>query len=599
MTGGRNEQPVPPPAGSACDEAAVRRQLDRILQSPAFASSPQLCAFLSYVVDQRLKGNESRIKGYTIAVEALGRANSFDPAADPIIRVEAARLRRLLGEYYDGPGAGDPVVIDVPKGGYVPVFETRAAPQAPPARAGGDPLGRSRLPWVVAGSAAAALLVLAAVAGLNLWPDPDRGAVPPVAAVTPETTGSPAGAPLFKGELPRVHVAEIAVDGEAPQPATFSPAKVQANLATALGLFSEIELSERAEEADYAVEGRASFTDGAVFLSFLLVYTPEHEIVWSALFDLTYDRNAADLAEDRIVRNVAGAIARPYGVIFNHAASHRDDASQVSEEYRCVLQTFNSQRRFAPDTNARSRDCLTALAQRQADFKPARALLPMLYVDAARYGAESEQERRASLAQALVLARHAVAAAPESARAHQALQSVLLFLGRSDEALEAGRRARQLNPYDTDIMASHASTLIMLGEDADGLALMLEARRASPGYPAWYDTMVVFAAHGMGDLERVRKEAVRIRDDDTLPGLLARILAAGDGAAVALTKDAAKDGARAGNGDADYDMLKKLVAQRPEFERDPAAALDRIFPSPHLRGELLDALRKAGLKAPS
>lgn len=582
MTGGNIEQPGDHNTDTLCGETAVRSQLEAILQSPAFAGSPQLRAFLSYVVDQQLQGNASRIKGYTIAVEALGRATSFDPAADPIIRVEAARLRRLLAEYYQGPGASDPVLIDVPKGGYVPVFQIReatpAAPQDVPAQAASKTSTRRR---TFALALAACLLLAIGITGYFLQPyfSPQEAPLP----TANEATNKKPSAPLYKGELPRIFVASIALDGEARQSASFSPAKVGINLAEALKLFSEVELSETAADADYRVEGRASFTGDQALLSFVLIYAPEQDIIWSALFDLTYDSNAADLAEERIVRNIAGAIARPYGVIFNHAASHHDDASPVSEGFRCVLLTYNSQRRFAPDINARGRDCLTSLAGRPQTFAPAQALLPMLYVDNARFGSTNEHDRKASLTQALTLAKHAVAAAPENARAYQSLQSALLFLGHNDEALEAGQNARRLNPYDTGIMATHGSALIMLGDLEEGLKLLLQARRLSPGHPAWYNTMIVFAAYGKGDQSMARKEAAQIQHDDTPSGLLARILVA--------------------HGDSRVDegshLLKKLRSQWPEFDKDPQAALGRAFPSPSLRKQLLPALRAAGLKTPS
>ena len=84
--------------------------------------SPQLVAFLRYVVEATLRGEQDRIKGYTIAVEALGRGDDFDPQDDPIVRVEATRLRRAMRNYYENGGKGDPLHIDLPVGRYVPVF---------------------------------------------------------------------------------------------------------------------------------------------------------------------------------------------------------------------------------------------------------------------------------------------------------------------------------------------------------------------------------------------------------------------------------------------------------------------------------------------
>ena len=78
----------------------MRAALDHVAASEAFRGSPQLVAFLRYVVEATLRGEQDRIKGYTIAVEALGRGDDFDPQEDPIVRVEATRLRRAMRKYY-------------------------------------------------------------------------------------------------------------------------------------------------------------------------------------------------------------------------------------------------------------------------------------------------------------------------------------------------------------------------------------------------------------------------------------------------------------------------------------------------------------------
>jgi len=111
----------------------VSDQLSRILASAAFREAPRLTQFLTFVVEAALAGNAERIKGYTIAIEALGRRSDFDPETDAIVRVEAGRLRLALARYYAGPGANDALVIDLPRGSYVPVFRERASAPASPA----------------------------------------------------------------------------------------------------------------------------------------------------------------------------------------------------------------------------------------------------------------------------------------------------------------------------------------------------------------------------------------------------------------------------------------------------------------------------------
>lgn len=113
---------VPSPS---VDEA--RCILSKILSSPEFSSVIQLRAFLAYIVTAAIENRPDEIKGYTIAVEALGRDTSFNPVSDPIVRVEAARLRKRLSTYYAGTGNDDPVIIEIPKGSYAPIFVYRAS----------------------------------------------------------------------------------------------------------------------------------------------------------------------------------------------------------------------------------------------------------------------------------------------------------------------------------------------------------------------------------------------------------------------------------------------------------------------------------------
>ena len=101
----------------------IRAQLGHILASRAFDASRRNRAFLRFIVEESLAGRADRIKAYTIATSVLGRDEAFDPQADPIVRIEASRLRRSLERYYLIAGQDDPVRIDIPKGGYVPSFQ--------------------------------------------------------------------------------------------------------------------------------------------------------------------------------------------------------------------------------------------------------------------------------------------------------------------------------------------------------------------------------------------------------------------------------------------------------------------------------------------
>lgn len=100
----------------------IIKSLERVLTSEEFASSPNLRKFLSYIVEQTLIGKEADLKAYSIALDAFDRTKDFDSQIDPVVRVQAGRLRRNLREYYNGSGATDPIRIEVPRGSYKPTF---------------------------------------------------------------------------------------------------------------------------------------------------------------------------------------------------------------------------------------------------------------------------------------------------------------------------------------------------------------------------------------------------------------------------------------------------------------------------------------------
>ena len=113
---------------SESDQKAIREQLDRILKSGPFLHAPRRQRFLEYIVNETLAGRGERLKGYSIAQEVFDRSDAFDPNVDPIVRVEAARVRDKLREYYGVDGRSDPIRIDLPKGSYTPHIEFRQAP---------------------------------------------------------------------------------------------------------------------------------------------------------------------------------------------------------------------------------------------------------------------------------------------------------------------------------------------------------------------------------------------------------------------------------------------------------------------------------------
>jgi hypothetical protein len=139
---------------------AARGEVQRIFQSKTFRNSDVLRQLLTYLADASLAGTADELKEYTVAVDALGKPSSYDPRQESAVRMQVGRLRQKLAEYYRTEGVDDPIIIDLPKGGFRVVFETRKAVAEPVVIE--EPAAiEDRKPWRVREIALAAGLIAA------------------------------------------------------------------------------------------------------------------------------------------------------------------------------------------------------------------------------------------------------------------------------------------------------------------------------------------------------------------------------------------------------------------------------------------------------
>lgn len=170
----------------ASDPAAIRDQLERLLQHPLFANSKRYPALLAYTVEQTLLGNASELKERSIGIEVFGRAPTYDANADPIVRITAGEVRKRLSLYYYEASHAGELVIELPVGSYVPVFrqpETIVDPAPPevaePESVASLPPGPALAPprparfrWLLAAGLLVAGCAIGVYAGLQIHPPP-------------------------------------------------------------------------------------------------------------------------------------------------------------------------------------------------------------------------------------------------------------------------------------------------------------------------------------------------------------------------------------------------------------------------------------------
>src|SRR6476620_12625563 len=165
---------ITPNCWSESDQKAIREHLVRVLNSGPFHQAPRRRRFLEYIVNEALAGRGERLKGSNVAQAVFDR-ESFDPKSDPVVRMEAARVRDRLREYYETDGRDDPIRISLPKGTYTPHIEFRQAPTLDPRPARAAPIKQLML------AAAVLLIITASLWRLSSWNSaqslPDKSSV--------------------------------------------------------------------------------------------------------------------------------------------------------------------------------------------------------------------------------------------------------------------------------------------------------------------------------------------------------------------------------------------------------------------------------------
>jgi adenylate cyclase len=260
----------------------IQTQTERILKSPAFTRSNRSRKLLGYIVEQALEGNAKRLKQYAIATEALGRSPDFDPDIDPIVRLEASKLRRALEDYYLRDGAQDRVRISIPKGSYAPAFEfaenVEATSTSPP-------------------SVQIESLALNSTSGVQ------RLLLVPLHDHVSSTASKELSEGLFEQltvELARYRDISLLTQPVSEQPLDSGGDPVAAGIKARARFVVSGSVRQNGEQ--FRVTARLHDVNGG-------------SIIWVDCIDLGPGLSAGLQAEDDIARRVAGAIADYYGVI--------------------------------------------------------------------------------------------------------------------------------------------------------------------------------------------------------------------------------------------------------------------------------------------
>lgn len=578
------------PAGTVPSPEQIRAQVERMIASSEFSRSPQLGAFLRFVVEAALDGKADRVKAYTIGVEVLRRDAKFDPQTDPIVRVEATRLRRTIDRYYAGVGSGDPTRIALPRGSYVPTFSRRAVlPNVVPLRPA-KPSLLDRLPSLRPLLAALASIVAIAVAAAIVHhraPAPDSGA-----GSSPVSQSAPPVAPLPSGNgLPVLLMPQFEVSG-LPGPHSISARSLHDTLSGAFTHFDLVNVVLEANDrpaptdpqADYRFAGSVEYSDdGAARLLFRLIDLADGSIVWSRVFDHVPASDDQSSAEEKVVRELAGILLQPYGVIYAHQRAKVLAGTLVDPRYRCLVEVIDLFSSFDAAQQARGRDCLGQLTARNPSFALGFTYLAAFDLREYEYGTGGLAADSPLLERGLRAARRGVELSPESSRAYEMLFVILFARGEMTAAFDAAARSIALNRYDMRVLGAYGSRLIARGDIEKGLAALQQAGNDGTVRPPYEEFFLFLGAYLQGDMGDAIFHAGQITGDNFQLGLIARALAA----------------ATKGERDAAGRALARLVALNPDWRDDTRGSLAKFFPAQSIVDRLATDLAAAGLPARS
>lgn len=558
-------------------EACIRAALARLVASRAFSQSPQLARFLTFVVEETQAGRGQRIKAYTIATDALGREASFDPQNDPIVRVEAGRLRQALDSYYATGGHDDPVVVELPRGRYVPTFRKRADRF----RLGDIPatarklFKRAAVVRVQLGVLIIAILLAAAaeVAFVH-WRQAGQSKIMTTASSGPNSLTSR----FTDSLLPVVYVKPIEVIGT-PVESIIAPAHLRTELCDALARFDEIIVitdgacgsSEKGKlpprpakftHADYVVSGRLDYGDGkSVAVTLRLVDNSDGMIVWSRTFPPIRLEADPDRAQDTIVRQAARFIAQPTGVLQAHERSRRADGAKIDFRYDCLL-AYNAYRQsFDPAVHEHVKACLQQAIAKDPTFAPGFAALARIYVRQFYTYFGFEQDEPKPLDRALRLAQKAIELEPDSAEAYSTLMGVSFARRDLMAARTAGETAVMLNPNDMAVQAEYGFILLRSGEIEKAIPLMRDAIASGNVASSLVNYGLFAGAYLTGNMGEAKRYADAIATDNFPLGLTAKAL---------MTE---KSGDHAGA----VQALNWLYALQPAWKTNPRRELEKVF----------------------
>jgi TolB-like protein/Tfp pilus assembly protein PilF len=504
---------------SDSDQKAVLEQLDRILKSGPFQQSRRRQRFLEYLVKETLAGRGERLKAYNVAVEVFDRPETFDPIVDPVVRIEAGRLRDKLREFYEAHGRSDPIRIELPKGTYAPSIEFRqasalelgpgaadartpehrlelapaavapmngqqvenvSAPTHVEARPNSPRSALAKIGWAPLGTAAAALLLIIAASfswmqGRNAGPSlPDK---PSIAVLPFDNIGDDPKWERFADGITEDIITDLSHSKDLIVIARNSTEVYK-------GKPADIRQVGRDLSVKYVLEGSIQSLGERLRVTAQLIEAGSGGHVWSE----RYDRPVDDLfaVQNDVTQRIAATIAGAEGAV---AEAERSLLRRKPPASLTAFDTYLLGMEAKHKVTKEGLNEAEALFRRAIELDPklARAYYGLATVEMYRIDLGLAPSVEEAMAKMMAAAEKSVELDPNDGNTHLALGGAYAYRGKVEQSLAEYARAEALSPSDADLLLVIAWTLPGAGQSPRAMSLAEKALTLNPHYPGWYN----------------------------------------------------------------------------------------------------------------
>jgi TolB-like protein len=516
-------------------------QVDRICLSEELSSKQQLCRLFRYLVEETLSGRGENLKGYTIAVELFKKESTFDTVQDPLVRIHAGRLRRMLKMYYLDTGKKDPIRIEIPKGNYVPVFLPNSFYTEKPDTA---PTEQNNLPLEP---------VIAIQAFKNMTGDPDKDYF----------------ALGFSEEL-SVELTK------------FEDLIVYNGLESPEKQKSSLEMMESAGKSGirFIIEGSVNLDSTRVKVLVKLSNIIHRKHIWAERYirDLSVT-NLIDIQEN-IVHEIAAELGSEYGIILQQLSTEsKHKKPEILDTYNAILKFYSYEANHTAEAALDASRALEVAISKEPGSGIATAMLASLHATRFNLDMPNAEESYKNME---ILAEKALKLDPNSLIVRVIYTYKCFTCNDRERFIREAEKCLSMRTNSPMRLGSVGFHLSLFGDWDRGKSILDRVLDKKVRYPLYYHGAIVLYYYRKQEYDIALEEAEKYDVPSLFWGPMLRAAVLGQ-----LN--------RINDATANIDHLMQL---KPDFEKKAHYLIRRFVKEDELVEQVLDGLRKAGLDIP-